>query len=112
MPQTTHAAPQPGGPGHSMPSASEPRIPAPGRPVLLEPAPKGLWWVLLGGFVAALAPLFGFLVGVMVGPDFEAPLPPMYGGLLFGFIVSAGGLLATAYGARTLYIASKARHEA
>lgn len=86
--------------------------PAPGRPVVLEPAPKGLWWVLLGASVASLAPLFGFLVGVMVGPTYEAPLPPIYGGLLFGFIIGGIGLLAAAYGGRTLYLNSKAQQRA
>lgn len=82
---------------------------APGRPVELTPAPRGLWMVLLGASVAALAPLFGFLVGVMVGPDYQAPLPPIYGGLLFGFIVGGLGVLAAAVGGRRLYLDSKAR---
>lgn len=86
-------------------------IPAPGRPVELIPAPRGLWSVLLGAGIAGLAPLFGFLVGVMVGPDYQAPLPPIYGGLLFGFAVSAIGLVVAVLGGRRMYLDSKARRE-
>ena len=86
-------------------------VPAPGRPVELVPAPRGLWLVLLGAGVALLAPMAGFLVGVLVGPDYQAPLPPMFGGLLFGFIVGGLGVIAAAIGGRRLYLDAKARRE-
>ena len=41
--------------------------PGTGRPVVLEPTPPGLWGVLLGVGLAALAPLFGFLIGGVLG---------------------------------------------
>ncbi|HEU5455336.1 MAG TPA: hypothetical protein VFU85_06590 [Nocardioides sp.] len=33
-----------------------------GRTVRLTPVPRGFWLVVLGGAVAVLAPLFGFLI--------------------------------------------------
>lgn len=84
-------------------------VPPPGRQVVLQPAPPGLWMVLLGVSVAALAPLFGLLIGVMIGPDYQAPLPPIYGGLLFGFLVGGIGVLVAALGGRRMYLANKAK---
>ena len=50
------------------------QAPGPGRPVVLIPAPPGLWWVLLGALVAVLAPLFGFLIGTILMSQ-RIPLP-------------------------------------
>lgn len=91
---------------HSM--TKDGSAPAPGRPVVLKPAPPGLWMVLVGCGVAGLAPLFGFLVGSTVGPDFNAPLPPMYGGLMFGFILGGVGVLVAILGGRRMYLANRA----
>ena len=60
----------------------------PGRPVRLVPVPPGFWMTLLGVGLAALAPLFGFLVGRMVGAgEGGALFSPMYRGLFRGVVV-------------------------
>jgi hypothetical protein len=42
-----------------------------GRPIRLTPVAPGVWLVILGGAVAALAPLLGFLIGSVVGTEAE-----------------------------------------
>lgn len=68
-------------------------LPARGRPVVLEPNPPGLWSVLLGVGIAGLAPLFGFLIGSIIGDD-ESPTgnDPIFLGLTLGLIIGAAGL--------------------
>lgn len=72
---------------------TEEQLPARGRPVVLQPNPPGLWSVLLGVGVAGLSPLFGFLIGSILGND-ESPTgnDPIFLGLTLGLVVGAVGL--------------------
>lgn len=76
--------------------------PAPGRPVVLEPTPPGLWRALLGGSVAVLAPLFGFLVGGMIGAGEPGDaVDPLFLALFIGIAIGGiGVLVALSGGAR------------
>ena len=79
--------------------------PTPGRPVRLVPTPPGLWAILLGVAVAALAPLFGFLIGSGMGStDGDATLSPLYWGLFAGVVIGALGVLAALVGGRRLWL--------
>ena len=62
------------------------------RPVRLEPTAPGFWPLTLGVCIAALAPLFGFLAGVMMGrPADDARFGPLYWGLFIGIRRSRAG---------------------
>lgn len=75
-----------------------------GRPVVLTPVPPGLWLVIGGGVVAALGPLFGFLIGTIMGSGTEvADLEPIYLFLFLGLLVGALGVGMIILGARRLY---------
>ena len=77
---------------------------APGRPVRLEPTAPGFWMLLLGVCVAALAPLFGFLVGVMVErPQGDVAVDPLYLGLFIGVVVGGLGVLLAVLGGVRLW---------
>lgn len=79
-------------------------IPPPGRPVLLEPTPPGLWAVILGATVAVLAPLFGFLVGAALGPgDGGTAMSPLFLWLFVGVIIGGVGVIAALTGGWRLY---------
>ena len=68
-------------------------LPARGRPVVLKPNPPGLWWVLLGVGLAGLAPLFGFLIGSMIGVnDTPSGNDPIFVGLSLGLIIGGAGV--------------------
>lgn len=86
----------------------------PGRPVELVPAPSGLWWVILGGCTAVLAPMFGFLVGTILTDNRvdHGAFTPLYLGLFFGFIVGGLGVLGVIYGGWRLYRANRVRGSA
>jgi hypothetical protein len=43
--------------------------PETGRPIQLTPVPPGVWPVILGGGVTVLGPLFGFLIGTILGTE-------------------------------------------
>jgi hypothetical protein len=78
--------------------------PQPGRPVVLVPTPPGFWMLLLGVSVAALAPLFGFLVGGVIGPgDGDESFSPIYLWLLIGVFVGGLGVLLAILGGVRLY---------
>lgn len=88
--------------------------PPPGRPVELVPAPAGLWWVILGGCTAVLAPMFGFLAGTILNDNRvdHGAFPPLYLGLFLGFIIGGLGLLAAMYGGWKLYRTRRTRLDA
>lgn len=76
---------------------------APGRPVLLTPAPPGLWRILLGAGTTILAPFFGFLVGsiqIAGGKD----TTPLYYGLFVGVVIGAASLVVALTGVRRMYV--------
>jgi hypothetical protein len=77
-------------------------LPEPGRPVVLEATPPGLWRTLLGVAVAVLAPLFGFLIGGAFGAGtIGTSIDPMFLSLFTGiFIGGIGVLVAISGGAR------------
>lgn len=76
--------------------------PAAGRQVVLEPMPSG-WWPVIGGTVlAALGPLFGFLVGSMIGEGDGKGMDPIQLWLLLGFLVGAVGVAVALMGAYTV----------
>ena len=73
-----------------------------GRPVVLEPMPPG-WWMVIGGTVlAALAPLFGFLIGSMVGEGDGEGMDPIQLWLLLGFLLGAVGVGMALMGGYTI----------
>ena len=75
----------------------------PGRPVVLTPTPPGLWMVLLGLAVGALAPLFGFLIGGALGSAEEAANDPMFIALFAGILVGGVGVLIAIAGGMRLW---------
>lgn len=76
----------------------------PGRPVRLVPTPPGFWMALLGGGLAALAPLFGFLAGSMAGaPEGDVMLSPLYWGLFGGVLLGGVGVLMAMAGGWRLW---------
>lgn len=79
-------------------------VPARGRPVRLVPTAPGFWMAVLGVCVAALAPLFGFLIGSMVSsPDEDVWLQPIYWGLFIGIVVGGLALLVAVFGGWRLW---------
>ncbi|HEY0950348.1 hypothetical protein [Nocardioides sp.] len=86
-------------PGMQSPGMQSPGI-APGRQVRLEPVRPGVWLIILGTVIAALGPLFGFLVGSMVGIDEDADLDAIYLYLFAGIVVGGIGVGLALLGAR------------
>lgn len=79
-------------------------VPA-GRRVVLEPTPPGFWPTVLGVIIAALAPLFGFLAGSMMGaPSEQHVFGPMYVALYVGVMIGAVGVVLALVGGRRLYL--------
>ncbi|WP_296606461.1 hypothetical protein, partial [Nocardioides sp.] len=73
-----------------------------GRPVVLEPMPPG-WWLVIGGTVlAALGPLFGFLIGSMIGEGDGDGMDPIQLWLLLGFLAGAVGVAMALMGGYTI----------
>jgi len=76
----------------------------PGRPVILEPTPPGMWRALLGMAVAVLAPLLGFLVGGILGVGTVGDsIDPMVLSLFIGIIIGGIGLLVALSGGARLW---------
>lgn len=85
--------------------AVEPPPPTPGRPIVLVPTPPGTWRMLLGGGLALLAPLFGFLVGSTIGPNtVVAGLSALQLALFLGVVVGGVGVLVAVVGGHRLYL--------
>jgi hypothetical protein len=64
---------------------------------------------VLGGALALLGPLFGFLVGSSMGPANQvAGLSPLQLSLFLGFAVGGLGVLVAGVGARRLYLDQRA----
>jgi hypothetical protein len=79
--------------------AAAPPVASSGRPIRLEPTPPGLWLMIGGAAVTALAPLFGFLIGSMsdeTGAD--GRYGPRYEWLFAGFVVGGLGAAVMLYG--------------
>ncbi|GGM52947.1 hypothetical protein GCM10011608_42350 [Micromonospora sonchi] len=74
-----------------------------GRPIKLTPVPRGVWLVILGGGVTALAPLFGFLIGSILGTeDTTLGMSSIYLFLFLGFLIAAVGLGIAILGVRRI----------
>ena len=72
-----------------------------GRPIELTPVPRGVWLVILGGGVAALAPLFGFLIGSILGTEDEPlGMTSIFLFLFLGFVVAGVGVGIAILGVR------------
>lgn len=72
-----------------------------GRPIRLTPVAPGFWLVLLGAAVMVLGPLFGFLVGTILGTEDETlGMTPLYLFLFLGFLVAGLGLGVLLLGVR------------
>jgi hypothetical protein len=74
-----------------------------GRPVTLTPVPPGVWLIIGGGVVAAFGPLFGFLIGSMIGSTTDTgDLSPIYLFLFAGIAIGGLGVGAALLGARRM----------
>ena len=72
-----------------------------GRQVVLTPVPAGFWLIIGGSVVAALGPMFGFLLGSMAGSNTDTgDLDPIYLFLFIGLAVGGLGVAAALLGAR------------
>jgi hypothetical protein len=73
---------------------------APGRQIHLEPVRPGVWLIIGGAVVAALGPLFGFLVGTMIGTSGKDDVDAMFVALFVGILVGGLGVAAALLGVR------------
>jgi hypothetical protein len=77
--------------------------PEKGRPIQLIPVPPGVWLVILGGGVMVLGPLFGFLIGTVLGTEGETlGMSPIFLFLFLGFLVAGAGLGIAMLGVRRI----------
>ena len=77
--------------------------PEKGRPIRLTPVAPGVWLVILGGGVMVLGPLFGFLIGTILGTEGEIlGMSPMFLFLFLGFLVAGAGLGTAILGVRRI----------
>ena len=81
---------------------TDPELPgiAPGRQIRLEPVRPGVWLIILGAVLAALGPLFGFLLGSMIGIDEGDDLDAIYLYLFAGIVVGGIGVGLALLGTR------------
>lgn len=89
-------------------SVAEPP-PGSGRPVVLVPTPPGLMMVIGGAAIAGLGPLFGLLVGTMLGSTTKTEdLDPIALFLILGIVIGGLGVLLALFGAHRLYRSNQA----
>lgn len=90
--------------------STEDQVPAPGRPVRLVPTPPGFWLTLIGVALAAIAPLFGFLIGSTLGSTSDdGLLSPLYWGLFIGVVIGGIGVLMAVFGGLRIWRNSRGR---
>lgn len=71
----------------------------PGRHIVLEPLPAGMWQILLGAIAAVLGPLFGFLAGSIMGKgEPDAAVNPMFLALFIGIMIGGIGTVVALLG--------------
>ena len=74
-----------------------------GRPIELVPVQPGFWLIIGGGAAAALGPLFGFLIGSMIGTDTDTgEVSPQFLALFAGIVVGGLGVGSILRGVRRL----------
>jgi hypothetical protein len=74
-----------------------------GRPIRLTPVAPGVWQVILGGGVTVLGPLFGFLIGTILGTERQTlGTSSIFLFLFLGFLVSGAGLGTAILGIRRI----------
>lgn len=74
-----------------------------GRPIELTPVAPGVWLTILGSGVTVLGPLFGFLIGTILGTDRETlGMSPIFLFLFLGFLVAGAGLAIAMLGVRRI----------
>jgi len=96
----------------SAPTPDSLPLPQPGRPIELVPTPRGTWLLLLGGGLALLGPLFGFLIGSAMGAgEGGSDLSPIQLSLFLGVIAGGLGILMAMLGGRRLYLDRRAAAE-
>lgn len=85
-------------------STSEPDpLDSEGRQIRLVPLAPGIWTVLLGAGAMVLGPLFGFLVGTMLGVNRTTwGMSPIFFFLFLGFMVAGLGLGVVLLGIRRI----------
>lgn len=78
-------------------------VPEPGRQIRLVPVAPGVWSVVLGGGVMVLGPLFGFLIGTILGTGGETlGVSPIFLALFSGFLAAGAGLGVAILGIRRM----------
>ena len=79
------------------------RLAVPG-PIRLTPVAPGVWPVILGGGVTVLGPLFGILLGTVLGPERKTlGTSPIFLFLFLGFLVAGVGLGTALLGVRRIF---------
>lgn len=88
-----------------MSSTEHDHLDAEGRQIRLVPLDPGVWTVLLGAGAMVLGPLFGFLVGTMLGIDRTTwGMSPIFFFLFLGFMVAGLGLGVVMFGVRRILL--------